>query len=845
MKGWSPTHASGAAAVAVGGDVHGTVLANPTIIVQSHTGSAGHPGPARLLPSPSSDFTGRENELLEIAAALARTDEQVCPVIVIVGKPGVGKTALALRFAHSGTAEYVHGELYADLRGVDEHPVPATEIMARFLLVLGIPEQALPSNPAALADIYRQVLATRSVLVVLDNAADEKQVRPLLPAGAGSAVLVTSRNQLGGLESSLRVDLQTLPAEVSMEFLQSVLGPRALERDRKHAAEVVEYCGGLPLALRICANRLSSTRNLRLSDLARELRDERTRLEALHVGDLAVRAAFNLSYRELGKAAAKAFRYLALVPGEDFGQGICGALTGSDEGRARKSLEKLATASLIEPSTLYGRFRFHDLLKAYAAEQLRRDHIDRVNAGAKGMTRWLTGSAMAAYSRLAGQHNAVAMSDDSHAAFPTVEDASAWAAAELPSAVATLRLLSERGALQEAASLTLSLSLVCEALGRWREWEEVVEVGLPATHKLGMPLIEPMVIASKANLARARREFPKALGIAREAYALAGTVGDPTMIATTANMLGCLCMDNGLHQEGVELLEQSLALHQALGRTHAIAMVLYNLGTLYRAAGETEKAIAAFEQDVRVCHEFGDEFGEAESLNTLALTHLDLDQPEIAEPHQRRALEIFRSIGNPHKESMVSNDLGLTLRLLGRYEDALELHERDIELCRAVENDSDEALAQANAAEVLHLLGRNDRAAEVSLLAVATLTRLGDGQRLARSLIGRIPILFEDGRKDEALAAADRAITILEARGETRDVGSAHQALALGYAGMGDYERSLHHAELSLDLYGAVPPLRFSSLSHLLAVEAAQALDEEKKARHFTTGPRAGGGSAM
>ncbi|MEV4501132.1 ATP-binding protein [Streptomyces klenkii] len=823
--------ASGPAAVAVGGDATGPIVTNSTFYLTSEIDQRASTVRPCLLPPEVSDFTGRGSEVDSIESEVLKGRESSQPATVVVsGKPGVGKTCLAVHVAHRLGASYADGELYADLRGVDEKPAAPEEIMARFMQALGVPEEEIPGDPHLRLDSYRRTISGRNLLVILDNAADEKQVRALLPTGSGSLAILTSRNKLAGLESVYRLDLETFPARTSLEFIKRVIGRDPLGREIDDTRSVAEFCGHLPLALRIAANRVNSARNMSMSDLAAELRDERDRLEALEVGDLAVRAAFSLSYRRLGKSCKNAFKSLAGVPGGDFGPGLCAALTGSGYKQSVKTLRKLAEANLVEPSDNSGRFRFHDLLKAFAREKLNKDSADRTQAARLRMLSWLQYSALRAQFFLGGVFE-VEVPASSDTRIESVEDAARWVECELVNAVLALPISEAYDSPKNTTTFATALSAICETVGRWSEWEQVIDAGLNASQKIGEQDAEVIFLTGRANLARYRREFTKAHALAEELYAtVKASKCHPIMVASSANLLGCLKMDLGLKGESLPFLRESLAICEKYNFKHEIGKTLYNLGTIHRASGEMKEAIDYFERDLAVCIDTADESGAAETLNTLALTHSEMGRLEKAERLQVQALEIFSRIGNPHKISMVTNDLAITLRRRGRYEEALALHLEDVEICSRAMNVSGEALAHSNAAEVLLRLGRFDEAAERSSVAQGMFAQLGDEQRLAKSLISHIPILFESGKIDEALKTAGRAIGVLERFGELKDIAATHQTLAREYMNVGEWGSALRHSMESLRVGGAVLTEYSRVISCGVALRAGEKLgsDEER-----------------
>ncbi|MFL4494710.1 ATP-binding protein [Streptomyces sp. VTCC 41912] len=827
--------ASGEAAVAVGGNATGPILTNSSVHITLTSNSEERIPTARprILPPEVSDFTGRESDIEAIERdAFESLERPHSMTAVVSGKPGVGKTCLAVHIAHRVGRTYADGELYADLRGVDERPAAPEEVMARFMQALGVPEEEIPGDPHARLDAYRRTVTGRSLLIILDNVADEKQVRPLLPPGAGSLVVVTSRNKLLGLESVSRFDLETFPAATSMDFIRKVVGHEVVDREPEEAKSVAQLCGHLPLALRIAANRLHATRNMRVSDLSLELRDERDRLEALEVGDLAVRAAFNLSYRKLGKGCRNAFKRLSHVPGGDFGPGICSTLTGSDNRQAAKALRKLAEANLIEHSEVAGRFRFHDLLKVFSREQMEKDPADQIQGDRHRMLAWLRNSALKVQFNLDGVFQ-VEVPKGNSAEIDSIESAAKWVEHEFANAVAALSISESHESPNNTVAFAMALSGICETAGHWSEWETVNSVGLRSSQKIDEHGIEIVFLTARANLARYRREFSNALACAEEVYAVASNSGHPVLVAGATNLLGCLKMDLGLSDEAIPLLRESLMIYEELDLKHEVGKVLYNLGTIHRAAGEMSEAIDYFERDLDVCLHTADESGAAETLNTLALAHAEMGRLRKAEELQRAALEKFSKIGNPHKISMVTNDLAITLRRRGQHEEALALHLQDIEICRTALSVSGEALARSNAAEVLNRLGRTGEAAEYSMVAQAMFAHLGDEQRLATAAISHIPILFQGGKGGEAMKAATAAIEVLARFGDMKSVAATHQVLAQEYGKMKEWEKVLQHSRESLEIGRNVLTPYGRAISCGLALQAASKLRRDEEFTRF------------
>jgi transcriptional regulator with XRE-family HTH domain/tetratricopeptide (TPR) repeat protein len=311
------------------------------------------------------DLAGREADLARVRAAASDGG-----IVAIVGQPGVGKTTLAVAAAHRLRADFPDGCLWLDLRGMDGEPVAARDALGRLLRALGVASEHIPFEQAEQVALFRMLLADRRVLVVLDNAVDEAHVRPLLAAGNGSLTLVTCRQALAGLAGARWLWLDPLESTEAIGLLSGIAGADRVRAESTAAAELVELCGFLPLALRIAGNRLVTRPHWSLEYVVSQLRDERTRLTSLSAGDLQLRPAFEVSYRRLSPAARLVFRRLAALPGPDFGAEVAAIATELSEPDVRAGLDELADANLIQVTSVPGRFQFHDLIRIFAAERL-------------------------------------------------------------------------------------------------------------------------------------------------------------------------------------------------------------------------------------------------------------------------------------------------------------------------------------------------------------------------------------------------------------------------------------------------------------------------------------------
>ncbi|MFD7124681.1 MULTISPECIES: tetratricopeptide repeat protein [Streptomyces] len=820
----SEVTASGQGSVAIGQDNIGSIFTGPVTIGTEVKGSDTRK-PSRSLPPEVPDFTGRQLEVEKVIESAI--DPTGSLATVITGKPGVGKTSLALHVAHRCNGIYSDGSFYADLRGVEKHPTPPHEVLGRLLSGAGIAEKNIPADSDARLDLFRTEFTNRRSIIVLDNAGAENQVRPLIPPGNESLVLITSRFQLNGLEAVRQISLDVFDEESSLCFLRKVVGDKAVDGSISSASQVASLCGHLPLALRIAGNRL---RTIRMEELEEELRDQHNRLEALEAGDLAIRAAFNLSFRQLGKNGRNSLKRLSCVPGIDFGAGICSALNDSDERVALRTLRKLHETNLIEPSATPGRYRFHDLIRVYAREQFNEDPPKKADAAVNRMLDWISYSSLKANMTLNGQIRRIQLPSVCMAKIDSIDEATDWLSSEIPNAVSAIHALSQCGKPNTAKSLAIQLCGACELTGNWQGWEDAINQGESLSKQFPDPLFEVSILSTKADLYRYRREFELALPLADKVYRAAQSAENKLIMANSAKLLGCLRMDIGDSSGALPLLEECLSLSTELGLKHEIGAALYNIGTVHRASGRTREAIHHFQQDLEICFESNDLSGAAETMNTLALTYMEMGNFSEAEKYQNEALRIFQTFNNPHKVSMVCNDLAINLRQQGRTEEALALHLEDIENSRACGNTSGEALAKSNAAVILTQLDRSKEAELLSSEALATFTSLGDHVRLARAHIGRIPLLFEVGQVDLALQEATTAIDVLLRQGELTDAVNAHESLALEFNKKDENSRALFHIDEALRITAdlASPVLRATTC--LIGIDIYHALEMKDSA---------------
>ncbi|HEX3778775.1 MAG TPA: BTAD domain-containing putative transcriptional regulator [Pseudonocardiaceae bacterium] len=607
--------------------------------------------PLAQLPADLPTFTGRRAELDRLHGLLEPTERGPASVriVAIDGMAGIGKTTLAIHLAHQVAQRYPDGQLYLNLRGFDSSgtAMTASEALRIFLDALGIAPQRIPVEVEAQAALYRSMLHGRKVLVLLDNARDVEQIRPLLPAAAGCLVIITSRNQLTGLittHAAYPLTVESFSAQDARATLTQRLDPYRLADDSAALDEIVELCAGLPLAVAIVAARATVHYYLPIAAIAGELRDARTRLDAFSANDPAtdMRAVFSWSYELLSPQAARGFRLLSLHSGPDIALAAMAGLLGRPEPDTRRLVTELTRARLITEHHPH-RFSMHDLIRVYAAELAAEldTEADRTEARRRLFDFYLH-SAYRANSLLGPYFIPIELADPQAgvvpAELPSKQHAKAWLAAERHVLVATVRIAADSGFATHAWQLALIPQQFLQRQGYWHDWEAGARLGLAA----------------------------------------AVTAEDLTGQAHTRRSLAGALHFLGRNDEALTELEATHRLFAELGYTTEHAYLHSNFGAVLAQQSRYEQAIEHHEQALRLYSEMADRNGQAASLERIGgcLTRLGC-YPEGIE-FIDEAMEIYRSLDNGIGQGDCWTALGDTHHLLGEYHQAADCHARAI-----------------------------------------------------------------------------------------------------------------------------------------------------------------------
>jgi tetratricopeptide (TPR) repeat protein len=645
-------------------------------------------------------FVGRDADLARLSSALdAPVPLGAARLAVLGGIGGIGKTWLALAWAHRNRDRFPDGQFYVDLRGFDPsgEPAPPGPVVRSFLVALGVVPAAVPADLDAQTALYRSLAAGRRLVVVLDNAADAAQVTPLLPGGGECVVLVTSRRRLDGLATAFgarTIEVSGLTAAEGLELLGRHLGRDRVAAEPQAAADLLLHCGLLPLAVAVVGACGAGDPAFRLAAAVDEMRDASTRLDALGGADLTadVRAVLSWSYLALPQEAAASLGLLAIAPVADLSLAAAAALLGLPEDRARRALRPLRDAYLVQ-SHLPGRYRMHDLIHLYAAERAQRDlpAVHRT-AALRRLVDFYLHTAYAGDRHLAPARPPIALEPPVRGSRPVVAgdaaEALAWFDAEhlnllaaqvtaaaqgWPAAVwqlawslntfhnrrghpdeqvAVWRLArSTAGAVEPGGTVEPGvLSLVDRWLGhaygragRWDEAERHLGEALTLAGRAGDVVNQAHTCHRIARLWEWRGEDRRALGYARKALQFYRRLDNPAWIAQALNAIGWYLSRLGQHDEARENCRAALALHRSSGYTDGEAATLHSLGWIEQQAGDHRAAIGTFRQALVLFRDRGDFLGHADTLERLAGSHAVLEQADAARRAWREAESLYRA----------------------------------------------------------------------------------------------------------------------------------------------------------------------------------------------------------
>ncbi|PZG17595.1 AfsR/SARP family transcriptional regulator [Nonomuraea aridisoli] len=736
--------------------------------------------PPRQLPSPPPDFTAREAELAELCDRLTRPD--AVPVCVIFGPGGVGKSALALRVAHEIAHLYPDGQLHVELRGNTEAPATPQEVLGRLLRELE-PGTSPPGTLEECAARYRTLLADRRKLVVLEDAAAERQVRPLLPGAPGCGVIVTSRNRLAGLAGAAVLDLGLLPNQDALRLLEKVAGDERVAADPEAARRIVRQCGGLPLALRICGARLASRRQWSVARLADRLAGEQRRLDELAVGDQEVRAGIALSYDLLPPEARTALRRLGLLGLPYFPVWVAAAAleTGLDE--AEEVLDHLVDTSLasVMDSDAAGRarYRLHDLIRLFAWE---RALVEEPEPARTAVVRRVLGGWLWLVERLSEAvptggipmraSFGLARPVDPEVARMALADPHGWFRGEEEALIVAVELAAALDLDDIAVGLAAALSSAAFEGSQYvfdnpfAAWHRTHEAALAVARRADNALGEATLLAGLGHLYYERDHYAESREYLGQALSLFRSAQDIRGEASTLTALGAACREQGYLPESLHFLDRASRLWTDLADPAALAHVKRLAGSVHVERGDYPAAWGELNDALSLYQEAGSRRGEGLTLRSMSLYHRARGELVRAEELSEQALAIFCDLGDRLMEAYCMRSMAKTRVRLGRFDVARRNMEDALAAIRALNDRWGEACT-------LRALGELDLAEGRLYQAKSRLTESLALWETLRAALFRARTLRDLAQVHEALGDDDAAKTALA---EAMEIFRLHEA---------------------------------------------------------------------
>jgi DNA-binding SARP family transcriptional activator len=754
-------------------------------------GAAAKPGPAdpserpvpRLLPTDVADFTGRAEQIGQIRSQLSRAGageaRLAVPVVVLTGPGGVGKTSLAVHAAHALAAQFPHGQLFADLHGGSPDPVGPIRVLERFLRTLGVPGEQLPDGLDERAEAYRDLLAGRRVLVVLDDAASEAQVLPLLPGSAAAAVLVTSRARLAGVPGAAHVELDVFEPRSSAELLSRIAGPQRVRAQSSAAMAVAEQCGHLPLALRVAGARLAARPHWSVGQLAERLADETHRLDELIHGDLGVRASISLSYAGISEKAQRLLRRLALLDAPVFSAWVGAALLDQPPSEAADLLDELVAAQLVQTAgTGTGadqQFRLHELIKVFARERLAAEEPLAEQQAALGR-------ALGALLHLADEANRripygdLALRGDAPRwTLPAdlsdrlVRDPLAWFERERAALVFGVRQAARAGRADLSWNLAYSAFPLLTSRAYFDDWRDTHEVALRAASAAHDVRGQAVMVYSLGTLHLTQQRYDQSRSESSTAARLFQEIGDEHGVALAITDVAYTDRVRGRLDDAARGYAQALGTFRSVGDHLEAAAALLNLSVIKLERGELDEARQQLSEALGMARLARSGVVEAQVLRIMGEADLRAGEPASAAANLESALVKVRELDDLIGEAIVLQGLGVAQLRQAEFAEARITLQRSRELAVAAGHRLAEARSVHGLAELALASGDPAEAAVVGRQAVVKFRAIGAALYQARALT-----LLSDAYAAAGDSAAARAASAEAAALRTTDAAGAH-----------------------------------------------------------------------
>jgi tetratricopeptide (TPR) repeat protein/transcriptional regulator with XRE-family HTH domain len=646
----------------------------------------------RSLPRDIAAFTGRQAELARLMGTLnaVAAGGGVVGICAVDGMAGIGKTTFAVHAAHRLAGTFPDGQFFLPLHAhtAGQRPVDPADALASLLLTAGVPAAAIPPGLEARAGRWRDQLAGKRVLLLLDDAAGHEQVRPLLPGTAGSLVLVTSRRRLTALEDATAISLDTLPPGEAGVLLARLAARAGIGATDPAVGEITRLGGFLPLAIGMLASQLRHHTAWSAADLAAVLAGARDRLELMRAEDLSVAAAFDLSYADLTSDQRRLFRRLGLHPGPDIDAYAAAALDGTSLATARRGLAGLYDQHLLSEPTP-GRYQLHDLLREHARALAAADDPAESDEPVGRLLDYYLHTALAASQRITTQMTPIpSVPAGRQPAFvpqlSTPQQAAAWLETERANLHAAVDCAAACGRFQHAVAIPAAMADFLDTRGHWDQAAALDQTAITAARQAGDRAGQAGALTNLCSIQGSTGDYRAAAASATRALALYRDVGDRAGQANALNNLGIVQRWSGDHQAATASCRQALELFRDLGHRYGQGDALTELGALQAQTGNYAAAAESLQQALALYRDVGDRVGQGGALVNLGAVQVETGDYAAAAESLRQALALYRDIGHRLGQADALGHLGTVQRLTGDYPAATASHQQALEQFRDI-----------------------------------------------------------------------------------------------------------------------------------------------------------------
>lgn len=771
--------------------LHQQILRNDPALTRSQQPRPRHTSHLNNLPRDIPYFTGRREELDMLAEAVVVGEVKTAVTVVAIdGMAGVGKSTLAIHIAHRLAGRFHDGQVFLSLHAHDpyEEPVDPATALDRLLRMTKVASASAPADyrhqPGTLellAASWRQQVAQRRMLIVLDDAATIDQVRPLLPGAPGCLVLITSRRRLTGLAGARSISLDVMRPAEAAELFARIVGP---ERSRDEAAigEVARLCGNMPLAIQLAASRLRHRRAWSVADLVGLLSSTRNRLREIRGQELEIASSFELSYRYLSRREQHAFRQVGCYPGRDFSLHAASAANGLPVADTDQILDGLLSYHLLE-EPVHGRFRCHDLVREYARELAAREETESARRVTmhRLLDYYLHGADRADRILFPHRHRLDEEIDYVPEEMPALDDendARTWMESERQNILSAIQYAASNGFPTHATLLPHMMAQFLEVGGYWGNAVAANVCALAVWRSTGNRRGQAHAHADLCHPRMRAGFFEDALEHGREALSIFRSLGDERGAADALDRLGLVHWNAARYRDALGNFEESLALQRTTGNRHGEAEVLGHSGVGYWHVGRYADAVAAFEQAMQVYREIKDKTGEGKMLNNIGDVEQRLGLFGKALDRYQQALPIARERGGRQAEAVLLNNIGNAYRGLGRYDDSLASLRSALGIYHDIGDRRGEADALNNVGATYRRMNRNDESLIHHQKALAVARELAEEYETAHAMRSIGDVYCQMGEHQLALDHYEQSVRL------SRQIGDPYEE-ACSLDGMG------------------------------------------------------------